>query len=245
MSIQAVNPRKTRIRPPVLKVCSQLITQEKATARNLSQVSPQVYISGYEAAKNPELLASSSITHILNLAGEAKCPNSFGASFHYYSLKMPDNPKIDILFFLYFAMDFIISSVKTRGKVLVHCVKGTSRAAAVALAYLMLQGYCEQEAYERLSSANPDIDPNLGFVCQLREFTSSKVEPRMFFYSRKYDMFANTDSRDGSSIVIEGNTCTLLLNLQDPLRQQQFALDSVHLWEKFNNAQAKIVTCNY
>ena len=160
-------------------------------------------------------------------------------------MKMPDNPKIDILFFLYFAMDFIINSVKTRGKVLVHCVKGTSRAAAVALAYLMLQGYNEQGAYETLISANPNIDPNLGFVCQLREFTSIKIEQRVFFYSKKYDMFVNTESQEGSRIVIEGSACTLFLSLQDPLRQQQFALDSIHLWEKFNNAQANVVTCYY
>lgn len=241
MSTGAVIPRKTRLRPPALQVSSQVVEKEKSSSCQLSQVSPSVYISGYEAAKNPELLRSSSITHILNLAGESKCPNALSSSYHYFSLKMPDNPKIDILFFLYFAMDFIINSVKNKGKVLVHCVKGTSRAAAVALAYLMLQGYSEQEAYAFLNSAHPNIDPNLGFVCQLKELREMKLEPRMFYYSSKYDMFVNTEINDGPRIEIVGNACTLYIPAEACSTQQRFSLQCVRLWEKFSSATATIV----
>lgn len=241
MSIQAVHPRKNRIRPPMLTVSSQLITREKVSQSHLTQVSPQVFISSYEAAKNPDLLASESITHILNLAGEAKCPNPFSASFHYFSMKMPDNPKIDILFFLYFAMEFIINSVRSKGKVLIHCVKGTSRAAAVALAYLMLQGYSEQEAYEKLSKANPEIDPNFGFVCQLKEFKSRRSEPRVFCYSKKYEMFVNTSQQEASSIIIADNECALYLDKETSEFEQETAFASVSLWEKFNSGKASIV----
>ena len=241
MSTGIVLPRKPRARPPVLKVSNQVCEEEKRNLIQISQVSPQVYMSGYEAAKNNALLASKSITHILNLAGESKCPNAYGSSFHYCSMKMPDNPKIDILFFLYFAMEFIIESVRAGGKVLIHCVKGTSRSAAVALAYLMLQGYSEQEAYTCLSTAHPTIDPNLSFVCQLREFINLKKESRVFYYSSKYDMFVNNGCKDGSNIVLDGNSCTLFLCMQDPQTQIQKAVDSIHLWEKFNSAQSTVV----
>ena len=241
MSAGAVVPRKGRLRPPTLKVSNSIISQEKSSSVQLSQVSPSLFISGYEAAKNPDLLSLSSITHILNLAGELKCPNSFPSSFRYYSLKMPDNPKIDILFFLYFAMEFIMDSEQNQGKVLVHCVKGTSRAAAVALAYLMLQGYSEQEAYTRLHSTQADIDPNLGFVCQLRELRMVKQEPRVFYYSEKYDMFVNIGNLQGNRIEIVGNSCTLFLNSQTPAIQQQIGLYSIRLWEKFNESAARVV----
>ena len=241
MSTGAVLPRKNRIRPPTLSVSSHVLEKEKSSPCELLKVSPQLYISGYEAAKNSRLLENESITHILNLAGESKCPNNFSSSFNYFSLKMPDNPKIDILFFLYFAIEFMIDSIKTKGKVLVHCVKGTSRAAAVAIAYLILQGYSEQEAYSCLNNVHPCIDPNFGFVCQLKEFMSFKQEQREFHYNEKYGMFVNCESKIGSSIIIVGNCCVLYLDLDSPQHEQDVALNCFHLWEKFNQGPASIV----
>lgn len=241
MSTGAIISRKGRIRPPALQVSSQEAEKKTLSTCQLSQISPSVYISGYEAAKNHELLTSASITHILNLAGESKCPNTFASSFNYFSLKMPDNPKIDILFFLYFAMEFIIDSVKSKGKVLVHCVKGTSRAAAVALAYLMIQGFSEQEAYAFINNANPNADPNLGFVCQLRELKATKTETRVFGYSSKYDMFVNSERQLGPWIEIVENECTCYIPENSIPKQQGLALQSVRLWEKFNSTSANIV----
>jgi protein-tyrosine phosphatase len=240
MSAGAVLIRKNRIRPPTLKVNTQVLEREKLSVTQLFQVCPRVYISGYEASKDLALLNSQEISHILNLAGEAKCPSAYTSYFNYYSLRMPDNPKVDILFFLYFAIEFIVSSLNASGKVLVHCVKGTSRAAAMALAYLMLQGYSEQDAYACLNAAHPAIDPNFGFVCQLKELKSNKQDPRVFNYSDKYRMFVNTDKNEGSTITIVGKSCTLYLDLHTPIDQQKLAMDSIKLWEKFNDSVASI-----
>lgn len=241
MSTGAVISRKGRLRPPVLQVSGQAVEKIRSSTCSLCQITPSLYISSYEAAKNPELLSSASITHILNLAGESKCPNSLSSSYHYFSLKMPDNPKIDILFFLYFAIELIIESVRSKGKILVHCVKGTSRAAAVTLAYLMLQGYSEQDAYLYMSNSNPNIDPNFGFVCQLKEFREIKDEPRIFYYSQKYEMFVNVETSFGPRIEIVGNLCTLFLPEETSMMQRGIALQSLRLWEKFNYASASIV----
>ncbi|OMJ80170.1 hypothetical protein SteCoe_19622 [Stentor coeruleus] len=241
MSTGAIIKRKGRLRPPILQVSYQVVEKTKSSSCSLCKITPSLYISSYEAAKNPELLSSASITHILNLAGESKCPNLLSSSYHYFSLKMPDNPKIDILFFLYFAIEIIIDSIRCKGKILVHCVKGTSRTAAVVLAYLMIQGYNEQDAYLYMNNANPNIDPNFGFVCQLKEFREIKDETRVFYYSEKYEMFVNVETQFGPRIEIVGNSCTLFLNDEASVIQRKIALQSLRLWEMFNCTSASIV----
>jgi protein-tyrosine phosphatase len=241
MSRASVAPRKPRIRPPTLQVANSVVEQEASTTAQLFEVSPNLCISGYEAAKSFSLLRSSSITHVLNLAGEAKCPNAFPSSFQYCSLKMPDNPKIDILFFIYSALKFIIESIKQQGKVLMHCVKGTSRAATIAIAYLMMQGCSEQEAFNTLHGVQPNIDPNFGFVCQLKEFKAVKEELRVYYYLEKHEMFANLGDKDGCRIEINGKTCVGYLQSQGERKQQAAAEECIRMWEQFNQAQASIV----
>ena len=57
---------------------------------------------------------------------------------------------------------------KSGGKVLVHCVAGVSRSAAVILAYLM-RYHCTtlKAAYDLLADKRAMVRPNLGFWRQL------------------------------------------------------------------------------
>ena len=241
MSTGAIISRKVRVRPPALHVSNQQAIEESKPANSISQITESLFISGYESAKNLDLLKSFSITHILNLAGESKCPNQFSSSFTYSSLKMPDNPKIEILFFIYFAVEVIQQAISSNGKILVHCVKGTSRAAAVVLAYLILQGFTESEAYSQLLAAQSNIDPNFGFVCQLKELGRFKEDLQAFAYSPRYDMFVNSESESQCCIQFGPNQCSLTICPQASDQEKHRALDSVRLWEKFNNAKAEVI----
>lgn len=239
MSTKAV-PRKARLRPPTLQVSSDVASAELKQSVQVFQVIPNIFISGYEAATNFDILSSAGITHILNLAGESKCPNVFPGSFSYFALKMPDNPKIDILFFLYFALDFILESIRSQGKVLIHCVKGTSRAAAVVLAYLMASGYSENEAYACLLTSHPTIDPNFGFVCQLKEWGRIGGEKRVYAYSQRYAMFVNAEVESECHIKVWDNNCAVFVTRENK-EQEEFALACARVWERFNQRRAEIV----
>ncbi len=58
--------------------------------------------------------------------------------------------------------------------VLVHCVQGMSRSAAVVAAYLMAsRGMSRKDAVELLVSKRPIVKPNPGFLRQLDEFGDS------------------------------------------------------------------------
>jgi hypothetical protein len=239
MSTETI-PRKARLRPPTLKVSVESFTNEPKVSAKVFEVLPNIFISGYEAAKDWEVLSSARITHVLNLAGESKCPNCFSSVLQYFSMKMPDNPKVDILFFLYFALDFILESVSGKGKVLIHCVKGTSRAAAVVLAYLMARGYSEQEAYNCLLASQPTIDPNFGFVCQLKEWGSRNSEVRRFGYSERYEMFVNTQGDNHCCIEISENKCRVVIR-QCSKEEEILALACARVWERFNPGEADVL----
>lgn len=249
MSTGVVITRKARIRPPMLRVSAQVQTESLNSAtyetqdqsRSIYQITPSIFISGYEASKNITNLESLKITHILNLAGESKCPHIKLPSLTYYSLKMPDNPKIDIQFFIYFSVEYIKEALQSQGKILIHCVKGTSRAATVILAYLILQGFSETEAYDHLIRSNPNIDPNLGFMCQLKDLGKQRSESRTFWYSSRYDMLINTPNDQGCKIELFGSHCNFFINDQSTEQEKSRTLFSVSLWEKFNNTKASIM----
>jgi protein-tyrosine phosphatase len=69
----------------------------------------------------------------------------------------------------------IISEADVDNKnVIVHCAAGISRSATLVLAYLMIENKWEyEEAYLFLKSKRPIIEPNVGFITQLRDLEST------------------------------------------------------------------------
>lgn len=69
------------------------------------------------------------------------------------------------------AVDFIEEAIDDDGKVLVHCVSGVSRSAAVVVAYMCYSmGLSVTEAMEVLKLSCPQVSPNEGFLRQLALF---------------------------------------------------------------------------
>lgn len=70
--------------------------------------------------------------------------------------------------------DKIAREARRGGKTVVHCMAGISRSATLVLAYLMKhQGLSLAEAYNRVISVRPCIQPNLGFWRQLIAYEES------------------------------------------------------------------------
>jgi hypothetical protein len=86
---------------------------------------------------------------------------------------------------------FVAGARAAGGTVLVHCHGGVSRAAALVLAFLIAhEGMCFEDALARLRAARPIVDPNPGFVSQLREFEAQL---------REAEARAGASSRDAAS----------------------------------------------
>jgi predicted protein tyrosine phosphatase len=62
--------------------------------------------------------------------------------------------------------------------VLVHCAQGVSRSAAVLIGWLMArEGLSYEVALAQMQAVRPQVQPNPGFVMQLREFERLGAQP--------------------------------------------------------------------
>lgn len=86
----------------------------------------------------------------------------------HHVVKVLDQDDANLLDNLEHAVDFIEEASDEDGKVLVHCVSGVSRSAAVAVAFMCYSmGLSVNEAQQVLKLSCPQVCPNDGFVRQL------------------------------------------------------------------------------
>ncbi|KAJ6232451.1 dual specificity protein phosphatase 19 [Anaeramoeba flamelloides] len=126
-----------------------------------------LFLGNAKGSCDKELLKKHNITHIINVCYE---PNRFPKDFVYYQHKLYDSNAVFILSEFPKFISFIGEALKKKGNnVFVHCEKGVSRSATVVLAYIMYkyQINCDQ-AYQFVQENRPEIQPNKGFIQQLR-----------------------------------------------------------------------------
>lgn len=90
-----------------------------------------------------------------------------------------DEPEADLLSFFDECSEFITCGLENDENVLVHCLSGVSRSAAVLLAHLMKTDKISlDEALDFLRNVYPKANPNDGFIEQLQlyEAMASRVD---------------------------------------------------------------------
>ena len=133
------------------------------------RVARGLFLGSVAAAYNLSLLKQLGITHILTVCD---ClPPKFPGEFQYKLVNVLDAPTANIRQHFKETHEFIATALQRGGTVLVHCFAGVSRSATVVLAYLMKQASLSlQEAIYRVRSKRPFINPNAGFMNQLRKY---------------------------------------------------------------------------
>lgn len=80
-------------------------------------------------------------------------------------------PREDILQHLEGCVEFISSALEQQGNVLVHCYFGVSRSSSTVIAYMMKRHNLDfLPAYEMVKAKRRFVQPNAGFVTQLKLF---------------------------------------------------------------------------
>ncbi|KAJ6247129.1 mkpa protein [Anaeramoeba flamelloides] len=127
------------------------------------KVIPQLFIGSMDAAENYENLKENKITHILNAAGSFVQP-LFTNEFTYKVFDIHDSLSEDILKYISKSNFYIDQVIEQGGSILVHCVAGISRSAAIVIAYLMhKKGLNYDDAYKLVKEKREIISPNLSF----------------------------------------------------------------------------------
>lgn len=129
----------------------------------------QLYL-GSQDSVDSDVLNKFKITHILSVGIETPSFSNDG-QIQTIFIKCLDLPETDLKDVLEKSFDFIEKSLKLGGCVLVHCNQGVSRSSSIVIGYLMKTfSYSFSEAYGIVKSKRECIQPNAGFMKQLRDW---------------------------------------------------------------------------
>ncbi|KAM9830866.1 serine/threonine/tyrosine-interacting-like protein 2 isoform 1-T1 [Syngnathus typhle] len=149
----------------------------------VDEVFPNIFIAEKSIAVNKGRLKRMGITHILNAAhgtgvytGEAFYA---GMGVQYMGIEVDDFPDADISPHFRPTAEFLDEALLThKGKVAVISMMGVSRSAVLVASYLMIfQHMTIMEALTTMRKKRP-INPNEGFLKQLRELNENLLEER-------------------------------------------------------------------
>ena len=153
----------------------QLTASLLATDPVLTEIEPGVFIGDMTSSCNINKLKEKNITHIISvLAGyKPQYPNHF----KYLVIDALDTTNTNLEETFIRTNEFINNSKKSNGTVLIHCMMGRSRSPTVAAAYIMDKQHIScDEAINIIKTLKPNINPNSGFIEQLKQFQTKIVK---------------------------------------------------------------------
>ena len=124
----------------------------KITNLEPTLILPNLYIGARKDATNPDTLATLGVVAIVNVTKD--CPNAFEGRIRYINIPVDvcsefvllisrltfpaqDHWSQDLVQYFDQAFDFIDETRRKGETVLVHCMAGISRSAAITIAYVM------------------------------------------------------------------------------------------------------------
>jgi hypothetical protein len=117
-------------------------------------------------------LLSRKVTHVVSITNDdVVIP---GKNLKHLHIRLEDNGESDLLGNFETIFGFMIEAVSTEGAVLVHCEAGISRSATTVIAYLVkYHNMSLEDAFQHVKERRRIINPNTGFVEQLRMFETN------------------------------------------------------------------------
>lgn len=148
-----------------------------STKFNANPIDPEerVWLGDIATASNIPKLQEMGITHVVSaILGLSELSNEFT----YHRIPVRDVEWEELSAYFHETADFIQNALNESpdNKVFVHCVCGVSRSATLVASWLIkYRGYKADDAVEYLKSKREVVDPNSGFLEQLRVFETQVV----------------------------------------------------------------------
>lgn len=142
--------------------------------KKINEIIEGLFLSNRTTAKNSEYLRYIKITHVLTVAEEFNHSELYEHMGIIYK-RLPIKDEDSFPFYKYFdeASDFIHECLNNQGKIVVHCAIGISRSPTAVMAYLIKhKNFSMDEAFVLVKRKRNIIDPNNGFLQQLKEYES-------------------------------------------------------------------------
>jgi protein-tyrosine phosphatase len=136
------------------------------------KITSNLYLEDAKLARSKYFLEINNIHGIINATTNE--PNAHPESYDYLRVNIDDEPSEQIGQYFQHVFEFIRRHHSVGHSVLVHCQMGISRSATLVIAYLMIDGHKTLgEAFQQVKSVRQQIEPNEGFIKQLRELEIS------------------------------------------------------------------------
>jgi tyrosine-protein phosphatase MSG5 len=155
--------------PDVCQICGYTHYHEADShpLSHITQILPNLFLGSRTNAQNIYEVRYFDIQTIINVALEI--PRVCCDEFKYVKYNWDDIFCYDILSELDSVTDIMHSEISKGNNVLIHCAAGVSRSASAVIGYLMKYEKMDyDEAFTRVKSLRSCINPNLGFVDQLK-----------------------------------------------------------------------------
>jgi hypothetical protein len=131
----------------------------------IDKITDKVFLGNEEGGLNKEKLKELGVTHVLICGLDLH--KFHPEEFTYKHFLIDDHPNEDLKKYFREALMFMDSSKK----VYVHCWAGVSRSASIVIAYIMWKKKLNyEEAHSFVKERREWINPNEGFISQLKEF---------------------------------------------------------------------------
>jgi len=188
---------------------------------DINEVCEGLYIGDFSSACNVDELKKIGITHIVTvIAGVKKIRPDL---FEYHTIDICDRPYSSINTYFDESVDFIANGIMCGGKVLVHCQKGISRSSTIVAAYLIKKKDMQvDDAISLIKNARQCINPNDGFLKQLREYYDN-------IHGNSNNSDDGNDNRDTASININHESDCVFTVVQTPPQNPQSVQTDTHL----------------
>jgi len=135
-----------------------------------------LFLGSALAVERQERLDNLGITHVVSVIDRRV---AVPARQEHLWCRIDDDPSEDLAPVMREALPFVADAVAGGGRVLVHCEQGRSRSASVVIAHLMCaRGWGAQEALRAVQRQRPAVQPNAGFMEQLRRADWESLVPR-------------------------------------------------------------------
>lgn len=137
----------------------------KPTNPNINKIDDGLYLTCDTNARDYKTLGLElGVKQILTIGKELR-PHSKSTPFTMMRIDLDDHPDEKISKYFYPAHEFI-----EKAPTVVHCFAGISRSATLVLAHLMIKYKITlEEALKRVRAARGQINPNPGFIAQLKQ----------------------------------------------------------------------------
>ncbi|XP_067876111.1 dual specificity protein phosphatase 8-like [Heterodontus francisci] len=165
-----------------------------------TQILPYFYLGSQNDVLNKEVMVQNGISHILNVS--SNCPKpAFIPDSHFLRIPVNDSYCDSLLPWLNKSVEFIDTVRSMKCRVLVHCLAGISRSAAIAIAYIMrTMDFSLDDAYRFVKDRRPSISPNFNFLGQLVEYEKAiRRIPASAYLKQSLLHPENTPTKEGIS----------------------------------------------